>query len=715
MNGPLKAKTASSGTWNPWEALVLWIREYVQQKPTFGTLFLPFYILSIALFVRHPRTNFIFDEQEALLANPYVRAPMPWKTVDWAAVHGTIAHIKAFSYAMKADVALAFHRDFWGLLPDRSIGSYRPIPNLVWRVLWWASPHESPFLPHYVNITIHSLSATLLALCVYRVTSRASAAWLAGLAFVASALLTEAVSGVVGLADVLGGIGVILALMALALPTYLMPLGVFLAMSLGLYSKESALAGVPLVPAAALLLDRAIHPTAPGRTPIFHYLIVGATSLLLAALGLSLRSSIFFAAALVAPIALLADLALRGHPTLRTALRFILAIIGAAGAFVAYVEVRRRVFPAPIPTELTDAAISDLHGASKLFANFQRWYAQPPLPKDPLNNPLAIATKPLRVAGALRVYFRGLSQIVIPWPLSGDYSAPQEPIPTRLIFPESVLGAATLIGPFFLASGLAIASLFRRVSVRMKTTFRLVALALIWVPICFFPVSNIPIPLPTVRAERFWYFPAIGTSVLLGLFFAKGFDWTRTLWKRRIWVYAIATFFVVQGLATRLHANDYKDDLAFWDATRRAVPRSAKAHLNYSVMLGARGDLEGRRQSSVVALELAPDWPMASIYLGDTLCRLHRPLEALPHYLHGFELNPADSHLIALALQCLWDENAFGEDSEARKSLLELGQRHDGSWLDFLVDDMVKNGETHSGVDPKYRPRSYNEGPKKDE
>jgi protein O-mannosyl-transferase len=26
--------------------------------------------------------------------------------------------------------------------------------------------------------------------------------------------------------------------------------------------------------------------------------------------------------------------------------------------------------------------------------------------------------------------------------------------------------------------------------------------------------------------------------------------------------------------------------------------------------------------------------------------------------------------------------------------------------------DTVDNGEKHQGVDPKYRPRSYNEGPK---
>ena len=42
---------------------------------TFGIALVPLCFLSMLLFTRHPtKTNFIFDEQEALLANPYVRS-----------------------------------------------------------------------------------------------------------------------------------------------------------------------------------------------------------------------------------------------------------------------------------------------------------------------------------------------------------------------------------------------------------------------------------------------------------------------------------------------------------------------------------------------------------------------------------------------------------------------------------------------------------------
>jgi hypothetical protein len=241
------------------------------------------------------------------------------------------------------------------------------------------------------------------------------------------------------------------------------------------------------------------------------------------------------------------------------------------------------------------------------------------------------------------------------------------------------------------------------------------AFAALWIVISYFPVSNIPVVLPTVRAERFWYFPAIGSAIALAIAFAKLFAVGR---KRQAMTAAaglFALFFAFQCFAARRHALDYTNDLVFWDATRRAVPRSAKAHLNYSVMLGARGDLAGRLASNDVALELAPQWPMASVYEGDTLCRMHRASEALPHYLRGFDLGSNDMSLIALGLQCLWDENQLGEDSPARGQLQDIADRYPGSWLKYLVDDTFASGEEYHGVNPKYRPRGYNEGPKKDE
>ncbi len=614
-------------------AIARWVRGYfVDEPPTFLAAWVPFCVLAIVLFTRHFRTNFIFDEQEALLANPYVRSVTdPSSPLHWR-------H--------------AFTRDFWGLPADRSIGSYRPMPDLVWRFLWWIGARDqSPFLHHWVNVLLHAANGAIVTMLVYRTTKDRRASWLSGTAFVACAVLTEAVSGVVGIADVMGALGVLLCVCALSRPLLVMAPLVFLATLFGLASKESALAIVPMIGVVAFFTSHLTHPESPKR---------GARSLT--------------------------------------------AFASAFGAFVVYVEARKRLFPAPLQPEILADAVAGKPPLARVFAALLRWYAQPSLPRDPLNNPLINADSAHRIAGALRVYARGIYQVINPWTLSGDYSAPQEPIPSSLVFPESVFGLLLLVLPVLVSVWIAIR--IRRASVHAA----LIGASLLWIVVFYLPVSNIPMVLPTVRAERFWYFPAIATSILLGLLFSWILEHAPK--NRSLALGAISLFVAYQGLCARKHANDYTDDLVFWDATRHAVPRSAKAHLNYSVMKGARGDLTTRLDANKVALELAPEWPMASVYYADTLCRLHRANEAWPHYKSGFLKGPNDIGLIALGLQCLWDEGLLTPDSPIRDELRSDADTNDGTWLATLVSDILENGETNKGVAPKYRPRGYNEGPK---
>ncbi|HEX6276235.1 MAG TPA: tetratricopeptide repeat protein [Polyangiaceae bacterium] len=636
--------------------------------PTFRYAILPALLVAALLYVRSPFSNYIFDEQEALLANPYVNGK----------------NLGFFD---------AFRRDFWGLPPDRTIGSYRPLPNLVWRLLWHVS--TLPFLHHLVNVLVHAANAALVASLVFAVTRRRAQGWFAGGFFVCAAVLTEAVSGVVGIADVLGGLGVLLALHALRLPalerrrplpSFLAPAAVFAGMLFGLFSKESAIVAVPLIGWAALVLAPALHPERPLRV-----------------------------------------------------YRTLVATAAALGALVAYTYFRRHFFPVVMPAE----ALAELPASEPLHRRalhaFLAWFQQPRLPEDPINNPLADADFSHRVAGALRVYARGLGQLLLPLRLSGDYSFPAEPVPARLIFPESVLGGALLALPPLAAPFVWLQSLLRERRERRKLVHAgsgvtseagaepgaenvanarapwlpsvcfghaaLVAVGLLWVPLAYFPHSNIPVVLPTVRAERFWYMPALGAAFIAGPFFV----WLLRQKASSVLRGAVVAWFAFQAFSARWHALDYTDDLVFWRATMRAVPRSAKAQLNYSVMVGARDDLDERLRANRRALELAPNWAMAHVYLGDTLCRKGKPIEGWPSYVRGFELAPNDSNLIALGLQCLWDKKSI---ESHREELLRMVERHPGSWLAFLASDIVHNGKDHDGVQKQYRPRSYDGGPK---
>lgn len=614
-----------------------------EQPPKFGVAFAAALVVAAFLYTRSPSSNYIFDEQEALLANPYVNGD----------------HLGFFD---------VLDRDFWGLPPERSIGSYRPIPNVIWRALWQlGAVFRHPWIHHWVNVVLHAVNAALVARIAWSWTRDRAAGWLAGASFVTSAVLTEAVAGVVGIADVLGGLGLLLALRALSLPLGLAPFGVFAAVTFGLFSKESTLVAIPVVGWAALLTAPLSFPERPRR--------------LLRTLG---------------------------------------AVAGATLALVLYTEVRRAHFPAPVRAELSRNLPVGAAWYERALHAFLKWFAQPRLPADPINNPLIDADTAHRIAGALRVYAEGVLQVLFPFHLSGDYSFRAEPVPERVVTVVSVAGALLLIAPPVVALALWIAALVRerrerRASGGFETPSSTlgrritVAVSLVWFVVAYFPHSNIPVLLPTVRAERFWYLPVAGMALTIGVAASWLLRAGSSRFAARLAALAVTAFFTFQAARARWHALDYSDDLTFWRATANAEPMSAKAHLNYGVMLGARGRLQERLVENGRALELAPQWPMAHVYYADTLCRLDRVEEAWPHYKRGFSLAPNDRNLIALGLQCLWDKKAI----EARRlELIRLADKHVGSWLAYLARDIVYHGKEHGGVEPKYRPRSYDEGPK---
>ena len=604
---------------------------FKHRDPSVAAAFGPALAVATVLFVRSPLSNYIFDEQEALLANPFVNGKVPFRDV--------------------------LTRDFWGLPHDRSIGSYRPLPNIVWRTFWQLGEvFHHPWALHWVNIVVHALNAACVARIVFGITRDRGTSWFAGAAFAACAVLTEAVTGVVGIADVFGALGLLLAVLALERSLVAMVPLVFASVTLGFFSKESTLVALPILFWVALLTAPLHHPERPLRL-----------------------------------------------------LRALLALVAATAALVLYTETRRRFFPSELPPELAQPLPPSASLVQRSFHAFLRWFSQPKLPQDPINNPLAIADTAHRVAGALGVYASGVGQALVPTVLSGDYSFAAEPIPPRLLTFRSALGGALLGLPPLAGLGLFVRTLVspEPQSARSRLCV-LLAIALVWVPVAYFPHSNIPIVLPTVRAERFWYLPAVGMSMLVGAVLAFAARKPTLFGVRQLGPALAATFLVFQATRARMHALDYADDLVFWRATARAVPASAKAHLNYGVMLGARSQLEGRLAENRRAMEIAPTWPMAHIYYADTLCRLGRPDEAWPHYRDGMNMAPNDRNLIALALQCLWDHGAI---KPRNPELVAMADAKPGTWLAFLNRDIVWNGEKNGGVERKYRPRGYDEGP----
>jgi predicted TPR repeat methyltransferase len=142
----------------------------------------------------------------------------------------------------------------------------------------------------------------------------------------------------------------------------------------------------------------------------------------------------------------------------------------------------------------------------------------------------------------------------------------------------------------------------------------------------------------------------------------------------------------------------------------RASPLSAKAILSRGTLYGTM-DPVARLALTRHAVELAPEWPMANVYLGDSLCLMGRVGEAWPHYAKGFSLGPRERDLVAMGLQCMWDHGALAPASPLWAGLNALGNAHPDTWLDVLVQDVRAHGAVQGGVDPRYKARAFDEGP----
>lgn len=561
------------------------------------------------LFARSPRTGFVYDEQEAILANPYLHGGHAW--LD------------------------AFRLDFWGLPVEGTIGSYRPLTGLLWWPLAGTLRLQTPFFLQLLGPLLHAVAVFLLYSFLRRAMGSAASGSERGARLGAAALLmagvaTEAVTTVVGQADVLVAIWTLLALLSLELPLVWRTLAVFTCGLLGLLSKETMLGSLPLLCWAQLLLVR----SGPRWTRLLGFFAVAAAG---------------------------------------------------AASIAALVLVRRHFF-------LGDAEVvrptltMDRSWTAALVGLFE----QPRLPVDPHNNPLAAADPAHVVPTALRIFATNVLQMLVPTELVGDYSFPRE-LPHGWTL-GAVLGALALVIPLLGSLSYALAR-------DQRGSSALLALGLAWVPLTYFPVSNLLVLLPTVRAERLLYTPLLGVCVVLCAL------WPR-LERFRAAPRVLSLVLLTSALQARAHALHYESDVLFWRATSHGTPGSAKAHLNLGVMLGARDDPEGRVRATKRSVELSPQWPLGHVYLGDALCRSGKVEEALAHYVRGLELAPDQKDIAALSLQCLWDTGAF---EQARPALERVAARDPRGWLSYLLGEVVVRGRENDGVPSEYRSHGYNQ------
>jgi tetratricopeptide (TPR) repeat protein len=194
-------------------------------------------LLGAALFFPTVRYDYTFDDLPQIRDNRALRAGDGWKRV--------------------------FTQGWWGL--EQKDGLYRPLPQLTfWAQVAGGDGREPPPASrlHLMNALLHGAVAGLVALVAARLTGRGGAGLAAGALFAAHPLHVEAVSGLVGRAELLASLFVLGALLLRGRPGPAARAGESFLFLLALLSKESA-ATYGLL---AALWDRVVLGRTPGRS-----------------------------------------------------------------------------------------------------------------------------------------------------------------------------------------------------------------------------------------------------------------------------------------------------------------------------------------------------------------------------------------------------------------------------------------------------------------
>jgi tetratricopeptide (TPR) repeat protein len=222
------------------------------------------------------------------------------------------------------------------------------------------------------------------------------------------------------------------------------------------------------------------------------------------------------------------------------------------------------------------------------------------LPTRPsmLDNPLAHATVPSRIATAAVVLFEYLSQLFLPLHLSADYSYNEIPLIDSAADPRLLLA---LGGGLLLVLVVGLAA--RRVpALGMAALFAAVPLSL---------TANVLFPIGTIKAERLLYLPSVGWCLAAGWFGAAA--WQR---HRRAAAAVLVTLLAAYGARTVVRNRDWRDDLSLFGAAVQASPNSAKAHYNLGVAYDKRGDTDAAMLHLRQALQIHPGCADAALTIG---------------------------------------------------------------------------------------------------
>lgn len=255
-----------------------------------------------------------------------------------------------------------------------------------------------------------------------------------------------------------------------------------------------------------------------------------------------------------------------------------------------------------------------------------------PMQVDFYLNPLAHASVSSRTLTGLKILFQNLGLFFYPGSFSADYSYNQVPLITQWNSPLSLLVVA--------GTGLLIAFLlwsYRRC--------REVFFGLVFFLITYSIVSNLFVPIGTIRADRLLYLPCLGLCIIGGFVLARLQSLAAVSSRRLAFQGGLAILILVLMARTIARNRDWRDEFPLYYQTVQSSPRSTKAHLELGNQYYYRRsyDLALEHYRMAESIQISSDHLESAkllVNIGNLYLKIDRAGDAAQSFQKSLELDP---------------------------------------------------------------------------
>jgi protein O-mannosyl-transferase len=307
------------------------------------------------------------------------------------------------------------------------------------------------------------------------------------------------------------------------------------------------------------------------------------------------------------------------------------------------------------------------------------------------DNPLAHVPLLVRELTALKVMFQSLSLLFWPAHLSRDYSYNQIPLITEW---GSLMGLV-VIGLSLILVLLLIWSYRRASHVFFGLSYFLATYSVI---------SNLMIPIGTIRADRLLYAPSLGIFLLVGVLLSdldRRFQSNRAQKSFRV---VVAIVFILLAMRTIQRNGDWRDTETLSAQTVHASPNSSRAHYFLGSAYFTRREYVLALEQYRVAESIYAKDPQLLYELGRALHQLGRTDEAIQYFRQAIDLAPQYPMIrfhLAIALRARGDLEGAKLQNQAIISFYDDLIRKDPSSADhhyFKANALSSQGQPEQAL-----------------